>query len=167
MAKPIDFILEHWQAIKAEFDRQGNVATTYRTMLHSLPGLDQIAEATFKQYVNVVLAVVERINKDKQYELEAVKQELNNAMSRIAELEEIVSNSKLNIVKQNEAKPADGHLQKIGSWQVILSGGYYRAFRKIEGTVHAVYIGKNFNLDAAKQKINNYELKHSLADKQS
>jgi len=49
------------------------------------------------------------------------------------------------------AAPAGPAAKKIGEWNVVKSGGYYRAFRRIDGRLHGVYLGKS--LRGAAQKI--------------
>ena len=40
---------------------------------------------------------------------------------------------------------------KIGDWNIVKSGGYYRAFRRVNGKVRGIHLGKN--LKGAKRKI--------------
>jgi hypothetical protein len=44
---------------------------------------------------------------------------------------------------------------KVGKWNVQKSGGFYRAFRKVGGMTRAVYLGKRFDEDEAREKIMN------------
>ncbi len=44
-------------------------------------------------------------------------------------------------------------LNNIGKWNIVESGGYYRAFRNINGKNQGVYIGKKFTPEIAREKI--------------
>lgn len=44
-------------------------------------------------------------------------------------------------------------LNNVGKWNVVESGGYYRAFRNIGGKNVGIYIGKEFNPENAIAKI--------------
>lgn len=47
--------------------------------------------------------------------------------------------------------PAEPKNKKIGNWNVVKSGGYYRAFRRIDGELKCIYLGKD--LRGAAQRI--------------
>ena len=46
---------------------------------------------------------------------------------------------------------------KVGNWNIVKSGGYYRAYQRIKGKVHGVYVGKKLN--GARAKIDAWEAK--------
>lgn len=71
--------------------------------------------------------------------------ELNN---RIKQLE-----SDRQEVKQIKQVVKQKGLNNVGKWNVVESGGYYRAFRNIDGKNVGVYIGKEFDDDLVKEKI--------------
>ena len=68
---------------------------------------------------------------------------------------------KKKLAKLMEAMPPaePKHGKKIDGWNVVKSGGYYRAFRRIDGKLRAIYLGKN--LRGAAQKIRAKEVKQS------
>lgn len=62
--------------------------------------------------------------------------------------------SKIDQLKRKLAEataPANSSGKKIGKWNVVKSGAYYRAFRRIDGELKCIYLGKD--LRRATQKI--------------
>jgi hypothetical protein len=50
--------------------------------------------------------------------------------------------------------------KKIGRWNAQRSkDGYYRLYRKIKGRVHSIYIGKELDIDKARMRIAEKEIK--------
>ena len=68
-------------------------------------------------------------------QLKAVKQESDQLKEELAKYE----------------KPSKG--MRVGKWTVHKSGGYYRAFRKKNGRMFGVYLGKKLDRKAARDKI--------------
>ena len=42
---------------------------------------------------------------------------------------------------------------RVDDWNVVKSGGYYRAFKRIGGKLQGVYLGRNFNFETARAKV--------------
>lgn len=64
---------------------------------------------------------------------------------------------------QNPAAP--DRPKKIGRWNAQLSkDGYYRLYRKIQGRVHSIYIGKQLDVDKARRRISEKEKKLTATD---
>jgi hypothetical protein len=62
--------------------------------------------------------------------------------------------SKIDLLKKELAEataPVNSSGKKIGKWNVVKSGAYYRAFRRIDGELKCIYLGKD--LRGAAQKI--------------
>ena len=53
----------------------------------------------------------------------------------------------------------DGKNAKVDGWNVVESGGYFRAFRRLNGKLQGVYIGKVFDPEKAREKIRKKEKK--------
>lgn len=102
--------------------------------------------------LNVSQAEVVKQSKD----LSLVKQELNIKQGELetakAELDRV--KQELNNQGPNEIKQDGQEAPKtVDGWSVQFSGGYYRAFRKINGQVKGVYLGKRIDLEAARAKV--------------
>lgn len=79
-----------------------------------------------------------------------LREKLNEAQEKIKELE--------NSIRETEApKLPENKKIKVGNWNIVKSGGYYRAYQRIKGKVHGVYVGKKLN--GARGKIDSWEAK--------
>lgn len=79
-----------------------------------------------------------------------LREQLNEAQKKIKELE--------NSITEHEApKQAEKKKIKVRNWNIVKSGKYYRAYRRIKGKVRSVYVGKKLN--EAKGKIDAWEAK--------
>ena len=95
--------------------------------------------------------------KDSVVTAQAKIQELE---SEIQKLESIVTalwneNHQLKKSLSKALAPADPPARKIGRWNIVKSGKYYRAFCRIDGKLHGIYLGKS--LQGAAQKIKTRE----------
>ncbi|KPA14900.1 hypothetical protein MHK_004894, partial [Candidatus Magnetomorum sp. HK-1] len=74
-----------------------------------------------------------------------------------AEKEEL--GNELRLVRQrfpkqrNESKTVPKH---VNGWGVQLKGNYYRLFKKINGKVKWIHVGRSWNLDFAERKIREF-----------
>ncbi len=82
------------------------------------------------------------MKKKRPSELETCKKQLAQAQRRITELETELAQ----YLPKEEAHSIDG-------WNVQYSGGYFRLFKKIEGKLHGIYLGRKCDEDIAKKKI--------------
>lgn len=61
--------------------------------------------------------------------------------------------------KAEQGRETDKHVKhnvkhtKIDGWNVVESGGYFRAFRRLNGKLQGVYIGKVFDEEKARERI--------------
>lgn len=78
-----------------------------------------------------------------------LRQKLEDAENKIRELE--------NAIHETEKNQPEKQKIKVGNWNIVKSGGYYRAFRRIDGKIHGVYVGKKLN--KARDKIDEWEAK--------
>lgn len=82
--------------------------------------------------------------KVKPTELDICKQQLEQAHRQIAELKAELKSHTL----RNRTTP---HV--IDGWSIQFSGGYYRMFRRINGKLHGIYLGKKLDEELAREKI--------------
>ena len=145
----IEFIIQHLSAILAAHKQGGTSKAAWVILTGALPEIQNVMSfATFRQYSVLIVALsksgnlgsvkCELLNNDE--ELDSVKQEVN----RLQELRHSVKQSK---VKQ--LKPKQG--LTIAGWSIQHSGGYYRGFRRVDGKIEGVHLGKN--LDNAESRI--------------
>jgi len=152
--KPAEILTMHRARVQELYTETGSWAKVYEMLSKSLPEIAGIKIATFKQYAPILIELNTRLNTDTELnrvkqELEQVKQELN----RLQELNtELNKEHELNTpVKQETVKQK----LNIAGWNIIQYKNYFRAFKKVAGKLHGVYLGKS--LDGAEQKIMNKE----------
>lgn len=78
--------------------------------------------------------------------------EIQDKQSLFSEIDQL--KRRLTEIKKELAEataPANSSGKKIGKWNVVKSGAYYRAFRRIDGELKCIYLGKD--LRRATQKI--------------
>jgi len=116
---------------------------------------------------NVIESVIENksISFEKAYttliqHIDCLYQEIEILRNKIAVIENkssvidnVIENksSVIESVIENKSSVIDVIDNKIGKWSIQCSKGNYMAFKRINGKVKSIYIGKNINL--AKQKI--------------
>ncbi|KPA15976.1 hypothetical protein MHK_003817, partial [Candidatus Magnetomorum sp. HK-1] len=81
-------------------------------------------------------------------ELNKVKQDNKKLLSKVKQSgKQLVENS-IKVKQKEKSKKIN-----IDGWSVQKSGGYFRMFKKINGQVHGIYIGKNLDKKIAQKKI--------------
>ncbi len=180
MPTPIHFMVEHQNEILDVFTRnQEKPKKTWSSLLEILPEISNTMQFnTFKQYVRVFAVFSFELDKVR-HGLSTVKQKLDKTKSHQAELDKVRQNmvtvtheldktksqnlillGELTRVRQSEKEREmvtqrfDKHPKRISGWSVQKSkDGYFRCYRKIEGRVHCVYIGKIYNVEKAQKRI--------------
>ncbi len=180
MSTPIHFMVEHQNEIIDAFAaNQEKPMKTWARLTEILPEISSTMQFnTFKQYVRVFAVFFFELEKVRQ-NFSAVKQKLEKTKSHQVELDKVRQNmvkvtheldktknqnyilqEELTKVRQSEKERErvtqrfDKHPKRISGWSVQRSkDGYFRCYRKIEGIVHCVYIGKKFNAEKAQERI--------------
>lgn len=163
--KATDFIVEHLGAVLAVY--QGNDSHEIAWLNLSKVALPEIAEVmdfqTFKNYSEIVRGLNEKVPflyvMDRLAELEQVKKELcelqliNKQLNTASAQQE----TKKTTDQEHDTLNIDKQKMIIAGWSVQESRGYFRAFRRIDGKMKGVYLGKT--LEDAEQKIRSKEKK--------
>ncbi len=136
----INFMIENLSRI-LELKTQGKTTKeTIETLKNEIPGMPVIKLETFTQYRRVLEAYhVAIANKVEMLTIENsnLRKELEIANAAIANVSQLE-------VKENNSI-------KIAGWNVTIFRGYHRGFKRINGKLRSIYLGKN--LEGAKQKI--------------
>jgi chromosome segregation ATPase len=99
-----------------------------------------------KETLELELGKVRQEKKILEMELGRVRQELANAQKHIP-----------NFLPNNEKKSRDPIVPKqVEGWGVQLKGNYYRLFKKIDGKVKWIHIGREWDFDLARRKIKTF-----------
>lgn len=179
------FMINNRKVITNEIRANGSIPKAWDLLRDKIPELKRIAKFnTFKGYVralNVVDDIMDKKNeiytekKNLEVELGKVRQDakrtevelgkvrqsheatLNQLLEIKAEKKEL--ENELNLVRQeipnqrNEPKTEPKH---VNGWGVQLKGNYYRLFKKINGKVKWIHVGRCWNLDLAERKIREF-----------
>lgn len=124
--KPIEILFQYRDMVQQNFEKTGSWPKAYEVTKSDFPVFSRMSFSTFKMYGSI-MAELNRLNIEKLNK--KVKHKLNNPV-------------KQKTVKQDF---------KVSGWSIQKSGGYYRAFKKIDGKLRGVYLGKS--LENAEQKI--------------
>ncbi|MFH0998519.1 MAG: hypothetical protein V1844_23970 [Pseudomonadota bacterium] len=150
----IEFVVEHLEAILAAYQETGSSKAAWEKLKGSIPKIEQsMSFPTFRQYGGLLVGLNRKLNIPYLLkcldELNTVKQ-LNAALNQY--VDKLNKNNRLNIeVKQGTVKQK----LNIAGWNIQVSAGYYRAFKKVAGKMQAVYLGKD--LTDAEMKISQKE----------
>jgi len=153
---PIDFIIEHLDAILAAYQEAGTNKGAWENIKGVMPEIEQsMSFPTFKQYGGFLVGLNNKLNIShllkSTVELNMVKHELDDVKQELNRLKPL--NAELN--KEHGLNMPVKHKLNIAGWSIQESGGYFRGFKKVAGKMQAVYLGKT--LDGAEQKINQKE----------
>jgi hypothetical protein len=158
--KAVDFIIEHLGVVLAAYHDQGSHEIAWINLSKVI--LPEIAKVMkfekYKHYAEIVLGLDEKIGIlsliDNLQELEWSRQEitrLNNQLNtKKAQQETIKTNEQSKDTLNN-----DKQKMIIAGWSVQESHGYFRAFKRIDGKMKGIYLGKT--LKGAEQKIRDKE----------
>lgn len=168
MSKPIQLLMKHRRmVIDSFFDNDRRPQKTWDDLGRLLPELkENMSYNTFKQYVSILAAI--------SLELDTVRQEKNELATRLDKIvrqksklegrirvlekehKQVASRTQSKRPVRQESKQAPS---RVMGWSVQQSkDGYYRCFRKIEGRVHCIYIGKKMVVKTARLKIREKEV---------
>ncbi|WP_321492164.1 hypothetical protein [uncultured Desulfobacter sp.] len=90
-------------------------------------------------------------------ELKALKSQNGRLRKKLEEAENKIRELENSIQEHKAANQSEKRKIKIGNWNIVKSGDYYRAHQRIKGKVHGVYLGKK--LKEARAKIEAWEAK--------
>lgn len=156
MPTPIHFLVEHQYEILSAFAAsQEKPKKTWSLLLEILPELSNAMQFnTFKQYVRVFAVFSGELDKIRQ-DLSTVKQKLDKTKAQNHSLlEELAKVRQLENGREKVAQKFDKHPKRISGWSVQRSkDGYLRCYRKIEGRVYSIYIGKHFQAEKTQKRI--------------
>ncbi|KPA14611.1 hypothetical protein MHK_005175 [Candidatus Magnetomorum sp. HK-1] len=162
---PVQFLMKHRALILPIHKEQGSIPKTYKKLLSVLPEIKNIKQNTFKQYMPRLIEIAERID----YETKVLSQEkakiendlrkkdgkLKTLLQENIKLEKAVREKDHTIIElKSKNKPLDDPVEKVDGWNIVKGkDGYFRVNRKIKGKVISVHIGKQFNIQKARNKI--------------
>lgn len=155
----LDIMVENIQRV-LEIHRSGkSAAESYKELCEEIPGLKELSKESFRVYLRAIdkyelkFPIANQCDKEQLLKLSG---DLAVAIQKINELS--MANGKLTnqlsgITKTGQPEISHNKLAncKIAGWNVTPWRGYFRAFRRFNGKLHSVYIGRH--LEAAEEKI--------------
>ena len=153
----INFMIENLDRI-LELKAQGQATkATIETLKQEIPGMPGIKPQTFTQYRRVLeayrVAIANKVTNNDEVERLTIE---NSNLRK--ELE--IANAAIANVSQLEVK--ENNSIKIAGWNVTIFRGYHRGFKRINGRLKSIYLGKT--LEGAEQKIAVKELSFGTAN---
>jgi|GEM_PF-6786532 len=169
--KAVDFIVEHLGAILAVYDEDDSHEIAWLNL--SKVALPEIAGMmdfkTYKNYSEIIHALNDKIPFlhviDRLEELEHVKKELHELQLINKKINTENAQQETRKTNEQSKNTLNNDKQKliVAGWSVQESHGYFRAFKRIDGKMKGIYLGKT--LEGAEQKIREKEKKLSIQSK--
>jgi hypothetical protein len=165
MKEPIEFLISNRKRIIEEYNQNhGQTKNTWNCLEKTLPELLQVMSFnTFKQYVRILAAVVQEINKPANGKRRVIQNLYNSPVKDNGQ--KTPSQNELDkVIQMNQAESSvrqklDRNPKRIFGWNVQRAkDGYYRCYRKINNRVHSIYIGKTLDRHKAELRIQQKEL---------
>jgi len=138
---PFQYMILKKEMILSAISQTSTLQKAWNILLENIPEIeDKIRFNTFKVYARILVKFSEAIDK-KESEIEKVRQDLE-FLKKLSQNHE-----------ESESVP-----KRFRGWGVQMNNGYYRLFKKINGKVRWIYIGKQWNQSAAGEKISRFRL---------
>jgi hypothetical protein len=135
-------------------EQNSTLPGAWQFLSEKLPEIQQVTKFnTFKGYARILKCVDHELDKTKQ-RLDEVRQQKDKALDELGKVRQELSR-KPTVKQKNKSKYIDVP-KRVNGWGVQLKGNYYRLFKKIDGKVKWIHIGRRWNLDHAEEKINNF-----------
>ncbi|ETR69444.1 MAG: hypothetical protein OMM_03924 [Candidatus Magnetoglobus multicellularis str. Araruama] len=182
---PFQFMINNRKKILNEIRSSGSIPKAWNLLIKKIPELERIAKFnTFKGYMKALYVVDEIMDKKneicaekknleveldtvrqdkerKEKELGKVRQEHEIILKQLLKIqaEKTELENELNMVSQkipnpkNEPKTVPKH---VNGWGVQLKGNYYRLFKRINGKVKWIHVGRTWKIDLAERKIREF-----------
>jgi hypothetical protein len=161
--KAVDFIIEHLGVVLAVYHDQGSHEIAWINLSKViLPEIVEVLDfERYKYYAEIILGLDEKIGilsvLDNLEELKWSRQEITRLKLINNQLK--IENSQQETRETNKQSECTLNNDKqkliIAGWSVQESHGYFRAFKRIDGKMKGIYLGKT--LEGAEQKIRGKE----------
>ena len=137
---PFQFMISNKEVILQSVSKEASLPKAWKALTERIPEIEsEIRYNTFKVYAPILVKFGE-VMEEKEAQLDKVRQEADSLKKESASL-------------QKETAP-----KRFRGWGVQLNKGYYRLFKKIDGKVRWIYIGKKWNQSIADEKVNQFRL---------
>lgn len=177
---PFQFMIENRKMIIDIIQESPTLSKGWELLSVKLPEITQVTKFnTFKGYVRILKVIDSIINKKEilEVELGKVRQDLGKNLQELSvvkqekdfleiELGKVrqelsvhktgIPNQLPNSLHKSNDKPVPKH---VDGWGVQLKGNYYRLFKKIDGKLKWIHIGRRWDLKLAIEKIKHFQVR--------
>jgi uncharacterized membrane protein len=173
---PLEFMMENRKIITETDQKSQSLRTAWDLLAKELPKIKEVTKFnTFKGYIKTLLIVDKKLKEKEQLKEELQKCEMENKQliqekeSMAAELKKLASENKplkeSETIKKEMVKTKNENVinkkipQQLEGWGVQLKDPYYRLFKKINGKVKWIHVGRKWDHKLALDKIRKFDLR--------
>jgi hypothetical protein len=171
--EPFQFMIENRKVIIDAIQETSSLSKAWQLLSHSLGQIEHVTVFnTFKGYARFLNVVdhqlglgQHKLDKVRQQrsmmkkELDTVSQERDHIQQQLDKLRQKWTEMKISNCLSNRENPS--HCidvpKRVDGWGVQLRGNYYRLFKKIDGKLKWIHIGRKWDVDLAKAKIKRFK----------
>jgi len=164
---PFQFMIENRKVIIDVIEKESSLPKAWELLLEKLPQIQQVTKFnTFKGYARILRVVDHELEKSEQRlgkvrqdrlrlekELGKVREERDKVQQQLDRAKEQLPNLLPNLKDKSNDHDVP---KRIDGWGVQLKGNYYRLFKKIDGKVKWIHIGRKWDFDFAQEKIKRF-----------
>ena len=171
-AEPFQFMIANRKIIIDAIQESSSLPKAWQLLSQRLPPIERVTKFnTFKGYAKILNFVDQQLSIG-QKKLDKVRQErsmLKKELDKVRQERDHIQHQ-LDTVRQkwlpkqmpnslsNPENTSDSIVvpKHVDGWGVQLRGNYYRLFKKMDGNLKWIHIGRNWNVDLAKEKIKRF-----------
>ena len=172
-SEPFEYMIENSKVIIAAIEESSSLSNAWQLLSQRLPQIERITKFnTFKSYARILYFVDQQVEVSKkkldkvrqaksmiEKELDKVRQERDTIQQQFDKVRQKwmqtqIPNCLPNLEDTSHVIDVPKH---VDGWGVQLKGHYYRLFKKIDGKLKWIHIGRKWNVDLAKGKIKSFK----------
>lgn len=167
---PLKFMIVHRKVILNAVQTNQSFQIAWDFLAKELPQIKEITKFnTFKSYIKTLLIVDEKLKENEQLkeELQKIEMEkkqliqekelLSMNMQKLSSESMSLKESEKNETVKDENATDKKIPQQVGGWGVQLKKPYYRLFKKINGKVKWIHVGRKWDHKLAWDKIQKFD----------
>ncbi len=171
-SEPFQFMIENSNVIIDAMQESSSLSKAWQLLSQRLPQIQRVTKFnTFKGYARILNFVDQQLAVSKK-KLDKVRQEkskIKRKLDKVSQdrdaiqhqldkvrqkgMQTQISNSLSNLENPSNSIDVPKH---VDGWGVQLRGNYYRLFKKTDGKLKWIHIGRKWNVDLAKAKIKRF-----------
>ena len=172
-SEPFEFMMENRKVIIDAIQQSSSLSKAWQLLSQRLPQIERVTKFnTFKGYARILNFVDQQLDVSKK-KLDKIRQEksrIKKELDKVSQdrdaiqqqldkvrqkwMETQIPNSLPNLENTSHFIDVPKH---VDGWGVQLKGNYYRLFKKIDGKLKWIHIGRKWNVDLAKAKIKRFK----------